>query len=132
MDLQKYYTDPTFPGSFSGVDRFYKALKSVNSSIKRKDVLEYLKSNNTYTLHKPVTKPSQYRRIYTKGLDYMFQIDLVDMSKYASENDGYKFLITMINSFSKFAWAIPIKSKHGVNVFDGVKKILLIHIPQKM
>ena len=62
----------------------------------------------------------------------MFQIDLVDMTKYASENDGYKFLITMIDSFSKFAWVIPIKSKHGAIVFDGVKKILLVDRPQKI
>ena len=132
MDLRKYYTDPTFAGSFGGVDKFYKALKSVNSSVKRKDVLEFLKSSDVYTLHKPIRKPSQYRRIYTKGVDYMFQIDLVDMTKYANENDGYKFLITMINSFTKFAWVIPIKSKHGSNVFDGVKKILLVHRPQKI
>ena len=132
MDLQKYYTDPAFPGSFAGADKFYKALKSVNSSVKRKDVLDFLKSSEVYTLHKPIRKPSQYRRIYTHGPSYMFQIDLVDMTKYASENDGYKFLITMINSFTKFAWAIPIKSKHGANVFDGVKKILLVNRPQKL
>ena len=38
----------------------------------------------------------------------------------------------MIDSFSKYAWAIPIKTKHGVNVYDGVKKILLVRRPQKM
>ena len=132
MDFKKYYTDPSFPGSFSGIDKFYKTLKVVNNSVSRKDVAEFLKTSDVYTLHRPVRKPTQFRRIYTKGIRYMYQIDLVDITKYASENDGFKFLITMIDSFTKYAWAIPIKSKHGVRVFDGVKKILLVERPQKI
>ena len=122
MNFRKYYTDPSFAGSFSGARKFYTALKSVNASVKRKDVNKFLESNDVYTLHKPVQKPKTYRRVFTKGINYMFQIDLVDITKYSSENDGYKFLITMIDSFSKYAWAIPIKTKHGKNVYNGVKR----------
>ena len=132
MDFKKYYTDPSFPGSFSGVQTFYKALKEENPSVKKEDVENFLKTSDVYTLHKPVNKPKQYRRVYTKGINYMYQIDLVDMSKYSRENKGFKFLITMIDSFSKYAWVIPIKSKEGVNVYKGLKAILLVKRPQKI
>ena len=132
MDFKKYFTDPSFSGSFLGVHSFYKALKAENPSVKKKDVENFLKTSDVYTLHKPINKPKQYRRVYTKGINYMYQIDLVDMSKYSRENNGFKFLITMIDSFSKYAWVIPIKNKEGVNVYKGLKAILLVNRPQKI
>ena len=107
-------------------------MKAENPSVKKKDVEKFLKTSDVYTLHKPINKPKQYRRVYTKGINYMYQIDLVDMSKYSRENNGFKFLITMIDSFSKYAWVIPIKNKEGVNVYKGLKAILLINRPQKI
>ena len=107
-------------------------MKAENPSVKKEDVENFLKTSDVYTLHKPVNKPKQYRRVYTKGINYMYQIDLVDMSKYSRENKGFKFLITMIDSFSKYAWVIPIKSKEGVNVYKGLKAILLVKRPQKI
>ena len=46
-------------------------------------------------------KPKLYRRIYTKGINYQYQIDLIDMSKFEDENDGYRWFISIIDTFSK-------------------------------
>ena len=105
MDFKKLYTDSKFPGSFSGKNRFIKAIRSKDRSIKRSDVEKALRSIDSYTLHKPLKKPKLYRRIYTKGINYQFQIDLIDMSKFEDENDGYRWFITIIDTFSK---------KHGL------------------
>lgn len=48
-----------------------------------------------------------------RGIDETWQADLVDMQKYSDENDGYKYLLTVIDNVSKFAWAIPLKNKTG-------------------
>ena len=113
MDLKKLYTDPKFSGSFSGKQRFLKALKSQDRRIKKSDVEKTLRSIDSYGLHRPLKRPKLFRRIYTKAIKYLFQIDLIDMSKYENENDGYRWFITVIDTFSKKAWAFRLKRKSG-------------------
>ena len=105
MDIKKLYQDPKFPASFAGKQRFFNAVKSKYKNAKLKTVEDTLKSIDSYTLHKPVTKPQKYRRIYTKGIKYLYQIDLVDMTKLEKKNNGYRWIITIIDTFSKKAWA---------------------------
>ena len=60
-------------------------------------------------LHKPVTKKFKRAQVITTGIDDVWAADLADMQQFAEENDGYKYLLTVIDCFSRFAWAIPIK-----------------------
>ncbi len=57
-------------------------------------------------------------------IDYLWQIDLVDMQKFAKLNKGYKYLLTCIHVFSKYAWVMPIKSNEGNAVLQAFKEIL--------
>ena len=109
MDFKKLYTDPKFSGSFSGKSRFIKAIRSKDRSVKRRDIEKALRSIDSYSLHKPLKRPKLHRRIYSKGINYLFQIDLIDMSKFEGENDGYRWFITIIDTFSKKAWAFKTK-----------------------
>ena len=90
MDIKQLYQDPKFPASFAGKQRFFNALKSKRKKTKLKDVETALKSVDSYTLHKPVVKPQKYRRIYTKSINYLYQIDLCDLTKFEKENNGYR------------------------------------------
>ena len=132
MDLKDLYNDPTFPASFSGKQRFYNALKSRDKKIKYKTVDNALRAINSYTLHKPVNKPKLFRRIYTKGINYLYQIDLVDMTKFENENDGYRWIITVIDTFSKKAWAFKIKRKSAQSIMSVMKPFLKENTPQKI
>lgn len=75
-------------------------------------------------LHKPARKNFKRRRVIMKGIDDLWQADLVEMGTYAATNNGYRFLLTIIDTFSKYAWAIPIKSKTGDNVTDAMITVL--------
>ena len=121
MDLKKLYTDPKFSGSFSGKNRFLKALKSHDRSITKANVEKSIRSIDSYGLHRPLKRPKLFRRIYTKGIKYLFQIDLIDMSKYENENDGYRWFITIIDTFSKKAWAFKLKRKSGKAIVEVMK-----------
>ncbi|XP_016845104.2 uncharacterized protein LOC107982136 [Nasonia vitripennis] len=57
-------------------------------------------------------------------LDETWQADLVEMQPYAQENKSYKYLLTVIDVFSKYAWAIPLKQKTGNKVTASMKSIL--------
>ena len=52
MDFKAYYNDPKFRGSFSGKNNFFNALKKDNPLVRKRDVFNYLKSYDAYTLQK--------------------------------------------------------------------------------
>ena len=130
-DIQKLYTNPKSTGAFSGKETFYRSVKERNKKLKRSDVSKSLLKSDPYTLHKPVRKPRRYRRVYTKGINYHFQADLVDMSAYSKENSGYNWILNVIDSFSKRLWSIPLKNKTGKSVYDALKPLLTKLRPQK-
>lgn len=75
-------------------------------------------------LHKSARRNYQRRKVITKGLDDLWQCDLVIMIPYARENKGNKYLLTVIDVFSKFAWAEPVKSKSAADVTNAMSRIL--------
>lgn len=74
-------------------------------------------------LHKPARKNFRRRQVVIKGIDDLWQADLVDMSTYSPENQGFHFLLTVIDTFSKYAWTIPVKNKKGEEVTKVMKSI---------
>lgn len=75
-------------------------------------------------IHKPARKKFRRRRVIMVGIDNLWQADLAEMGNYASENKGYKFILLVIDTFSKFGWAEPIKNKTGEEVSKAFEKIL--------
>lgn len=74
-------------------------------------------------LHTPARKKFKRRKVIIKGIDDLFQADLVDMSAYARQNRGFHFLLTVIDCFSKYAWVVPLKNKSGEAVMKAMKWI---------
>jgi transposase InsO family protein len=122
--LKKNYMDASLAGSLSGLQSFYRALKSRGVKISKSKVKDWLQSQETYTLHKPARKKYARNKVITQGIDDVWQMDLVDMSRFAKSNSGFKFLITCIDVFSKFAWVIPIRNKSADVVLNGFREIL--------
>ncbi|XP_057322534.1 uncharacterized protein LOC130665920 [Microplitis mediator] len=75
-------------------------------------------------LHKPARKNYTRRHVDIRGLDETWQADLVEMIPYSTANSGYKYLLTIIDNFPKYAWAVPIKSKSGSEVKSAMKSVL--------
>jgi hypothetical protein len=67
-----------------------------------------VRSEPTYSLHRPVRRKYKSNKVTSMGIDYLWQIDLVDMHKFAKLNKGYKYLLTCIDVFSEYAWVMPI------------------------
>ena len=115
--LKDIYYDPALPGSFGGVGALSKASD-------RKDVKDWLVSQETYTLHKPVRRKFKRRKTICVGVDHLWQVDLADLISLTAYNDGYKFLLTCIDCFSRFAWAVPLKNKRGVTVTEAFASLI--------
>lgn len=58
------------------------------------------------------------------GPNEQLQADLMDVRSYASANDGYSFILTVLDCFARKAWAVPLKSKADVAVSEALDEIL--------
>ena len=85
-------------------------------------------------LHKPITKKFKKRRVYSRGIDQIWAADLVDMQALSRENRNVKYLLTVIDVFSKYGWMIPLKDKTGKSVASALRTIFKesSRKPQKM
>ena len=106
QQLEKLYFTPMEPSSFGGVQPLIE-----HSKLDKNVVKEWLPSQNVYNLHKPVRKTFLRNKTRVAGIDDQWQADLVDMTAYAKYNDNFKYILTIINIFSKYAWAVPLKRK---------------------
>ena len=108
------YYSPGEPAAFVGVKRLVDAAraKGIKPSITRK----WLESQVPYTLHKPVRKRFKRNRVVVNGMDEQWQADLVDVQALKDENDGFRYLLTVIDVLSKYAWVVPLKDKTGKNL----------------
>ncbi|CAD6227386.1 GSCOCG00006156001-RA-CDS [Cotesia congregata] len=102
----------------------YFHLTKIISNISLRNSMIDKKAVIAEELHKPARRNYKRRHVDIRGLDETWQADLVEMIPYASVNKGYKYLLTIIDIFSKYAWAVPIKSKSGVDITSAMKSVL--------
>jgi hypothetical protein len=74
-------------------------------------------------LHKPTRKNYGRRKTKIKGFDDLWQADLAEFGHYSKENKGHKFILIVIDCFSKFLWTVPLKDKSGETVSRGMEKV---------
>ena len=62
-------------------------------------------------LHKPIIRKLEKRKVYSSFRDNIWGVDLADMQLLSKFNKGFRFLLCVIDIFSKYAWVIPLKDK---------------------
>jgi hypothetical protein len=83
-------------------------------------------------LHKPVIKKIEKRRVEVSNIDETFAADLVDMNYWKKYNNNNRYILTVIDIFSKFAWGIPLQTKTGVEITKAFKTIFKDRVPENL
>jgi hypothetical protein len=130
--MQEVYFNIREPGSYSGITSLYRQMRQKNRKITVKQVREWLAEQESYGLHKPVRRRFKRRKIYAHGIDYPWQADLVDMNHLADDNDGFRYLLTVIDVFSKYAWVVLLKRKDSRSITDAFEHIFSERKPLKL
>jgi len=113
------YRDPLKPGSLGGLTRFAKANK-----ISSRRAHEVLQRDLGYTLHKPRRRRFPTVPVMVFGIDEQWTADLIEVMNIAKYNRGYRYLLMVVDVFSKHGWVQPVKSKTGKAVTEAMAKIL--------
>ena len=75
-------------------------------------------------LHKPVIKKFKRRKVYARFEDNMLEADLAEMQLLSSKNKNVKYLLCVIDFFTKYAWVKPLKDKKGKTVLNAFIEIV--------
>ena len=86
--LEDIYYTPSSTGSLGGVERLYSEAKKRIRRITRAAVEEFLEKQYTYTRHRSFNSKFQRRKVLALDICDVYQMDLVDLQKFASHNDG--------------------------------------------
>ena len=110
-DLYDLYTHLYYPHGYTG---------------NIKNLQETLNTFNAYSLHKPKRKNFQRRPTFVPGPFHSIQADLIEYSnaRMAHANSNYKFILVMIDCFTKKVYAKPLKSKKAEESSKAIDDIL--------
>ena len=133
--LNDIYYDARQPGSFQSFNKIKQTIRKEgryqlgNSRLRR-----WLQNQQPYSRNR-LFLPHRLKRarVFVQGLYDQFEADLADYQKLENENDGYRYLLVMIDVFSRFVWVEPIKNKTNVEVIKAFEKFFRQgHVPRHL
>ena len=119
-DLRRSYITPGHPIAFSALNnilRYYYPFLSVD------DIENVLSQIESHTLHKEFHR-HQRNPSYSHYPRYQFQMDLLDVQGLAPFNNGVRYLLVCIDTYTRYAFVRPLHTKHQQPVLDAFKSIL--------
>lgn len=117
--LRETYFNARHPASFGGIEKLAEETKIHPSNAQK-----WLSQQWTYTLHKPMRRNFQRRKYITRGIHEQWQADLAEMQNYSRENEGMRYILFVIDIFSRYTFARPLKSKTGPDVAAALESII--------
>ena len=120
--LHAIYYNPSEPGSLGSPYRLYKAAKKVDKQVTLSLVHKWLEKQPAYTLHREVVLRFPRRKVIVRGPRIQYQADLMDIQNISAENKRFRYILTVIDCFSRKAAAIPLLVKRSTCVVEALKK----------
>ena len=108
---------------------FYK--KTSGGAIKNEPIS---KKKLVEKLHKSIIRKFEKWKVHSLFIDNISGTDLTNMQLINKLNKRFRFLLYVINIYSKYAWVIPLKDKEGITIGNALQKTLhkLNHKPNKI
>ena len=77
-------------------------------------------------MHKRAIHKFQRRFVYTPGIDEIWTADLIILNRkeYVKQNSGYKYILTVMDTFSRYAWVRVTKNKDKQTIVDAFEDII--------
>ena len=75
-------------------------------------------------LHKSIIRKIEKREVKSRFIDNIWSADLADMQLINKFNKGIRFLLNVIDIFSKYAWIILLKDQRKTTITNAFQKII--------
>ena len=93
-----------------------------------------LHMSEVYTKFRQYKRPRQYLPVYVHERREQFQMDIIYMTGRPARNKGYKFVLSVIDCYTKFAWCFPLQRISGKAVVTSLRQLFSNpdNIPRKV
>ena len=110
-------------GTGAGIKSFHRKVMNKYLGISREDIRKFLEKQSPYQLTKQepkiVNKP-----IITRYPNERWQADLIDVEAYAKDNQNHKYILTIIDNFSKYVFAKGLVKRDAVSILEAFEDII--------
>ena len=113
------WRDPSF--GLTGIRRFQQKLRNQGIQLCLSDIRDIVQSDPSHELFSYNPRARVWNTIIETGVGHGMQMDLMDMSKIATRNKNFYWILCIIDVYSRYAWAFPIKRKTQQCVHDCLK-----------
>ena len=117
--IKKVYHDALV--GFQSVQNTYKEAKSRDKSITLQDVKDYLKSLPQKQLQ---FRYKGYNSFIVNDFLDQIQVDIADFTKKSELNNGFRYALVGICVFSRYGWAVPMKTKTPNDIINAFKETM--------
>ena len=116
----KIASDPKYDGYQIGLaSMVYKFFDKESSGSSVATEPNYQLANE---LRKQIIRNFKRRKVYSSFRNDICGVDLADMQSLSKYNKGNKYLLCVIDLFSKYAWVIPLKDKRRISIVNEFQK----------
>ena len=93
-------------------------------------MLDYLQHQETYAKLRPANTRFPKRKVLTHSSHHQWQADLCDMCSLSKYNDNVNYILTVIDVFLRYAYALLIRNKTGDHVTEAFAELFKKETPQ--
>jgi len=104
-----------------GRDQIYQYIKENFVGVSRRRIMEFLRNQESYQLWFREKKPRITTPIFCSEVNGHWQADLINFKKHNER--GFKWILTIVDVFSKYLWARPLKNKSAEEVKEAFSRI---------
>ncbi|KAG0432323.1 Pro-Pol polyprotein [Dictyocoela muelleri] len=111
----------------AGQDKHFSLQKTKAYGITRNEVLAVTKSCEICQSRRSLITRTIIRPIVSYNPRERYNADLIDFRYYSEVNDGCKWMLVVVDSFSKYMWTVLLNDKSGPLIFSAIKTIFMIN-----
>ena len=112
---------------YNGYERGLASMvyKFFDKKSKGSDIKNEIKENQQLAnkLHQPIIRKFKKRKVYSSFKHNIWGVDLADMQLISKHNSGIRYLLCVIDLFSKYACVVHLKDKKGVSIVNAFQSI---------
>ena len=126
MSYEDQYYDPTHEAGYAGARNLIRVNERGKplSEREKKRIYEWLSNQDAYTLHRPIRRKFPRLQYNVSNVDDVWECDLLQLTTIKNHNDGYCYLLVVIDVLSKYAWVEPLRIKTARSTAAAFEKIL--------
>jgi len=121
-ELEKLYYNPKY--GFTSSTKFYKTAKENNIDVSQKQINEFINNQAITQVFKEQRRPNKFSSIVADKIHDEYQMDIMIYDRYAFHK--YKYIIVIIDIYSRYAEARAMTNRENTNIMDNIKNIIKI------